>query len=671
MRRAPPPRAPSPSGRGQSRDPQSGQAIAIVALMLTIVVGMAAIAIDGARAYALRRDLQAATDAAALAASDRLQQSGSYVSAEQAATNIFGANLRLYVAPSCSPGYGSPGVSPFTVTCTYSDGTALQQSVSALGPQGTQFTITATRPLLLQFAGILTNGARPVLSVSSGGTINNLAYTPTIAALDQAGCGGASGNAITVSGGGTLGVVGDVVSAGTVLLTSGGLKVSGDLYARCQPSVSGTVTMACYPSGAATPCTYPDVAGATRTGFRPVDPSFPPPNVPGGSQAMPGSDVVLSPGTYAADPNFTANHCYFVAGGVYEWQGGYTNSNGFVSNELKPPDEPVYNSNTSLGHQMWDTGGVNCAGSFQLSSISAPALREGTWAVEITATRTAVYSGVNFKRESAPSMCRTIVVPDNSAIKITVSNVPGATGYNVYAAPPNNGCSGPFGYAGSIAVTGPVRNDNTAGCPAFSGTSCSLGFVSGVFDSTLLGLGFAPSSTAAPDTPGAYPPSGESAPLRTNLPNQNPDRGTSPAGDRANENQCASTVGAAATCPGPVTPGAVEFYIPSGGCLNATTGADNFLFSGYQYDWIMLYEPGAANPPANTCSNVLGAEADSAWVGLIYVPSAALNVTKAATFRTEATGGLMADTLTFTGQLPTIIYSSEYAPQPPAARLSL
>src|SRR6266581_9409216 len=94
----------SPEGRG-GRTAQRGQAIVLIALMLTIVVGMAAIAIDGSRAYALRRDLQAATDAAALAAADKMQQSGSYVTAEQAATSIFGTNLRLYSAPSCS-GYG-------------------------------------------------------------------------------------------------------------------------------------------------------------------------------------------------------------------------------------------------------------------------------------------------------------------------------------------------------------------------------------------------------------------------------------------------------------------------------------------------------------------------------------------------------------------------------------
>jgi hypothetical protein len=650
---------------------QSGQAIAIIALMVTIVMGMAAIAIDGARGYGMRRDLQAATDAAALAASDKLQQSGSYISAEQAATAIFGTNLRLYVAPLCSPGYGSPGAGPFTVTCAYSDGTTLSQTVSALGPQGSQFTMTATRALALAFANILTNGSSPNLSATSGGTVNNLAYTPAIAALDQAGCGGTSGSAITVQGGTTLSVVGDVVSAGTVSLAAGALKVNGDLYARCQASVAG-VTMACYPSGGAMPCTYPDVAGAIRTGFRPVDPGYPPPAVTGGSQGMPGSDVTLFPGLYAADPNFGSNRCYFLSSGVYEWQGGYTNSSGFVSNELKPPDEPVYNLNTALGHQMWDTGGANCGGSFQVSAVnSGLSIHHGTWAVELTATRTETYSGTNYKRESAPSMCRAVTVDFGQAMSITVSNVPGATGYNVYVAPPSSsGCNGPFGFAGVILVSGPVRNDTTTGCPAFSGTTCSLGYVTAVFDSTLLGSGFAPNATAAPGVPGAYPPSGETAPLRTNLPNQNPDRAVPPAGDRANENQCATINGAAMTCPGPVTPGAVEFYIPSTGCLNATTGADNFLFSGYQYDWIMLYEPGAANAPANTCANVLGAQADSAWVGLIYTPSASLNVTKAATFRTEATGGIIADTISFTGQLPTIIYSSAYAPQPPAARLA-
>ena len=642
---------------------QSGQAIVLIAIMLTVVIGMAAIAIDGSRAYALRRDLQAAVDAASLAAGDRLQQTGSYASAEQAATTIFAANLRIYATPSCSPAYGSPGAAPLTVTCTYPDGTVLRQVVSGLGPQGSQFVISANRSLALQFARILTNGSSPTLAASATGNVNNLRYAPAVAALDSAGCGGVSGNAISVGGGGTLTVNGDVVTNGTVSVPTASFQVAGDIYARCQSSIPGSVSTTCYPSGALIPCTYPDVAGTIRSGFHLLDPGYPPPAVVGGSQGMPGNDVTMSSGLYAADPSFSTNRCYFLSAGVYEWQAGYTNAGGFVSNELKPPDEPNASNNTMLGHQMWDTGGANCAGSFQLSAPSGLDIRQGTWAVELTATRTETYAGVNYKRESAPSMCRSIGVGGGQVLKVAVSNVPGATAYNVYASPPNNGCNGPFGFAGSILVSGSVHNDSTASCPAFSGTSCSLGNESAIFDATILGGTWAPNPLNAP-------PSGETPPLNINLPNQNPDRATPPSGDRANENQCDTVVGAATSCPGPITPGAVEFYIPSGGCLNATTSGDNFLFSGYQYNWIMVYEPGATHPPANTCPNMLGAAADSAWVGFVYLPSAALNVTKAATFRTEATGGLMADTVTFGGQLPTIIYSAAYAPTPPASRLT-
>src|SRR5260370_17332669 len=49
------------------RSTQRGQAIVLIGIMVAVVVGMAALAVDGARAYALRRDLQAATDPPPLA----------------------------------------------------------------------------------------------------------------------------------------------------------------------------------------------------------------------------------------------------------------------------------------------------------------------------------------------------------------------------------------------------------------------------------------------------------------------------------------------------------------------------------------------------------------------------------------------------------------------------
>ena len=84
-----------------------------------------------------------------------------------------------------------------------------------------------------------------------------------------------------------------------------------------------------------------------------------------------------------------------------------------------------------------------------------------------------------------------------------------------------------------------------------------------------------------------------------------------------------------------------------------------------------LYEPGAFNPPANQCFNFMGAATDSAFIGLVYTPMAAITVNKASAFRTDEGGGVIAYTLTFGGQLPTIIGdAADYGPVPPGARLT-
>ncbi len=646
---------------------QSGQAIVIIALMLTVIIGMSAIAIDGSRAFALRRDLQAAVDAAALAAGDRLQQTGSYTSAEQAATSIFASNLRLYDTPTCPTGYLTPISAAVQVTCNFADGTQLKQVVTPLGPQGSQFSVTATRSLQLQFAAILTNGAKPSLYGAATGGVNNLLYTPAVAALDEAGC-GPSGDALTVDGSGTLSVTGDIVASGAISVAFGGIRVAGDIYAHCQSTVPGAVALACYPSGASAPCSSPDVAGATRPGYRLPDPNYPPPAVAGGLQAAPGNDVVLAPGTYAFDPSVAAGRCYFLSGGVYRWNSGYTSNGGFVSNELKPPDEPNPTNNTLLaGTQFWNTNGVNCAGSFKLEATGGSGFLPGTYGFELTSIRSDTYAGTAHTRESAPSRCQTINLLSGQVITLTVSNIPGATSYNIYMS--RTGCTPPFGLVYNLPVGGPVQNQNTSGCPFGSGSSCTLGQESVSAPTWVLAALPMPNAAAAPGAPGAYPPDGEAAPLQAGLPNLNPPRATAPSGDRANENQCDTGGGALTTCPGPVTPGAVAFYIPSGGCLNASSTGDNFVFTGYQYNWVVLYEPGAANPPFNACTNTLSAAGNSAFIGLMYAPSAVVNVQGSYAFLSRGMGGLIADTITFSGQLPSIVYSPSYAPRPPASRL--
>ena len=117
------------------------------------------------------------------------------------------------------------------------------------------------------------------------------------------------------------------------------------------------------------------------------------------------------------------------------------------------------------------------------------------------------------------------------------------------------------------------------------------------------------------------------------------------------------------TCTG-VTPGAVEFYLPGSACFNTTIGGDTYVFSGYQYDWISVYQA-----PGNVCGSNLGAASNSAYIGLVYAPSAPLTFTSPYAFEVSATAGVIGNTLTFTGSLPSINYNPGYAPVPPATRL--
>jgi hypothetical protein len=65
----------------------------------------------------------------------------------------------------------------------------------------------------------------------------------------------------------------------------------------------------------------------------------------------------------------------------------------------------------------------------------------------------------------------------------------------------------------------------------------------------------------------------------------------------------------------------------------------------------------------------MGAAGNSAYIGLVYLPSASLSVPSSGGFRARATGGVIANTITFNGVVPMIVGSSAYMPVPPAARL--
>jgi hypothetical protein len=394
--------------------------------------------------------------------------------------------------------------------------------------------------------------------------------------------------------------------------------------------------------------------------------------VTGGSQGAPNGSVVLLPGSYSAALFLNAAHCWFLSGGVYSFQSGLTNVGDLISNELKPPDEPtVAFNNVRSTSQFWDQDSAHCSGGVDVEKLlGSTDLPLGIWSFEVTSVRTDTYNGVSYQRESAPSMCRQLNISNHfDDAQITVSNVPGATSYNIYAAPPGAGCGGPFGLAANLPESGPVLNTNTFPCPVFSGTGCSLGHESMNLEAQLEPP-FAPNAAAAPGTAGAYPPDPQTSPLSANLPNQNPPTGVGSRGDRANENNCETSGGAYATCPAAITPGAVELYLPAGGCYSTSGLGDTYVFSGHQYDWVSIFEPGPGSPPANSCSNTFGGASSSGYIGLIYAPSAKASIVSQLAFEVPGTGGIIADTFAFSGTMPVITFNAAYAPIPPATRLT-
>jgi len=224
------------------------------------------------------------------------------------------------------------------------------------------------------------------------------------------------------------------------------------------------------------------------------------------------------------------------------------------------------------------------------------------------------------------------------------------------------------------AITGGEDSINYTGTQ----TQGSLGSVSFGFDSTYLPSGWAPDVNASADTVKAYPPSSETSPWNgsTTLPNQGPARGTTgTGGDRANQNHCATTAGVSAVCPSGVTPGAVVMYLVNNTCFNVVSnllpagvggvGGDAHLFSGYQYDWLLNYEPAAT-----TCSNVWRGFVASAPIGLTYTPGAAVNIAGAAGF-SSYTGGVIAGTITIQSASNLLIdFSKSFAPAPGGTRLT-
>jgi len=411
------------------------------------------------------------------------------------------------------------------------------------------------------------------------------------------------------------------------------------------------------------------------------DPGYLTPSL--GAYSTPGTSIdrgtytEMTAGSYNNFSLTGGSACYFLDAGIYTWNGGYTSHGGFVSNELKSPNEELVVPGTLSGPgttamanpQFWPS---NCRGAFTAASISVPGgdgmkhgAGGGTWGIELTATRHDTFNDLTVtapnplalcavstggcRRESAPSACTPVSTTDDTVgpqgININITtNSPGAQFYNVYINPfgclpyvHSNGAPGTqndFSFVDRFPAPGSPYPNGGSGttllggtqgwpCPVATVTMCNVDYSQ--LTTTTLCFAQSRSELCQPPDDELPPqcittcPSGVLPQTNAAMALQYP---PNTGGDVANENYCrvspvSGTGDPSAPCAtAKITPGAVQFYFPVGSCMTQNAQGATYVFSGLQYNWIVIYQqPGA---PV-TCSNTLNGGASTQYIGLASI----------------------------------------------------
>ena len=724
----------------RSRRQQSGQAIVLVAVMIAVLLGFLGLSVDSGRAYLDRRDLQNASDATVLTIADYFENQYTVAQSQQAAVTLFENDERIYGGIATSSGWCSTPTGYAYATCTTNLTFNNDVHTLSVGYQdyryegkGIVFIASSTDKLPLAFMQVLKAGTSVSIGATAQTVVFDQAQTPAIL-VTGTGCSPAA--SLTVTGGETVTVVGAIYSdGGTNLNGSSSVNVAGNVYATCPGTdqfsgINQGAGYSEYPGVGPLAVNYAGGSSSPYYGYysannRSWDTS--------GS-----SPVEVQPGVYGNDPKLSSSECYFLDPGIYEYDSGFTDTGGLISNELKPPDEPVYNNvtqraGTSNGYVQFWRNGVTCDGSFNAQVVSVgTSVTVGTWSFVVTSAREDPFnptypsgSTVYYPRGSAPSMCRAVhVTGSNQGIQLAISNVPGAQWYNVYANFTSGNVTCPttyssYGYVGSVCsgqasvagCSGILTMKNGGTCPnlpslpATPGPSasgpCNLGYtVSPVYGDAALDT-LAPTGTpcttvpspSVPDYPGSTgistgcaPPDGELCPSIVSgsgtvtcavpgstspmPPNEVPGRNSPTTGDREGENECADNGGYITTCPGTITPGAVQFYLPNNGsdCFDDEGTGGAWVFSGRQYDYIVIYSLVDTSTCKGTNANKIAGGAATSWIGTTYFPNAYLTITGSS--KAPVSGQVIAYNLNIDGSAGvTVDYNPNLAPTPPGGRL--
>ncbi|HET7420523.1 MAG TPA: Tad domain-containing protein [Candidatus Dormibacteraeota bacterium] len=709
---------------------QSGQAIVLIALLILVLFGMLGLAVDSGRGYVDRRDQQTAVDASALAAGDWYENYPDYNDLVNLvipkSINVYMANLRIYSGVATSNHLaGVTGVPPNnnlpqdTWHETFAGGYVLDIVATNTQFNGYQFVFTTTHDLPLAFIQIF--GGSPTISVGATATsiVGNQRQTPALLTLSTGAC------ATEMSGSGQLTILGDAYSNGTACVDSD-LHLAGNCYG-ASGSTCSTAEYYCFNGSAGfvpypPPCKGSDVLGnAVVPAPTLPDPGYLTPSLGyyngAGQVYNRGNWFEMTPGSYT-NWSISSNGCYFLDAGIYTWNGGYASHGALLTNELKAPQEEQWNAPGTTQqangnpNAFWQTMG--CVGSFTVSAVPAPGFGikhqggAGNWGIELTSVRHDRFLDTSFgatnpcsglagcRRESTPSSCEEVGTIDgnNQGINVTINaNVPGAQYYNVYLNP--NGCDGNvnnFSFIGRYLAPGWVDAGgppaSSPGTGPWTGTLINgvNGWPCGIPTITICGLAYnnlTPTNLCYAQTRSklCQSPDDEAAPqCFANCPPPNAVPADNPAmsleyppytgGDVANENYCVIS-------PNPgdpnqpcttarVTPGAVQFYIPAGGCLDQNGNGYTHVFSGEQYNWIVIYEPAS-----NTCpitSQHMNGSALTQYIGTIYSPAASWDILGSDT--SPLAGQVICYSAKVTGSGSAgIDFNPNYSPAPPAARL--
>jgi Flp pilus assembly protein TadG len=721
----------STATKSRQRKLQEGQAIVLIALLLLVLFAMLGLAIDSGRAYVDKRDLQTAVDAAALAAGDWYENFSDLTgSTLPQSEQVFQTDLHLYSGPSsntCTPPCPT-FVGPLSnlrqdnYSLSYNSG-SYTLTVSATNTQfnGYQFVFTATHYLPLAFMQIFGGPTTATIVATATSIVGNQRQTPALLTLSSDAC------ATHLQGAGSLTVLGDVYTNGTACVDAN-LHLAGNCYGAAGSNCTAA-TYYCYSQTPgvppyAPPCFGTDLLGGPYVPAPPLpDPGYLSPSVGlyngAGSFIPRGTYTELTPGVFNGF-SLSGPGCYFLDAGIYQWNGGYVSHGGMVSNELKPPDEPLYSAPGTIlqtgGNTFWGAGG--CAGSFAVATAPVGGGQGlshnggGLWGVEVTSVRYDRFPDPNFRsgsgnpcefapgcvRESAPSACHQVPEIDasNQGIDVNITvNSPGAQYYNVYVNP--NGC---------LPYPGNSRNDfsfvNTYPAPAVAATLTG-GIAGGGWSCAAAGVTFCNiNSNTISNSPTVrthncsgwaranqfcWAPDDETTPTCFSVcppapavPQENAAMSLeyAPAwtsGDVANENYCKETPpsGGDPTSPcstAKITPGAVQFYMGPTDCVDQNGNGYTHVFSGEQYNWIVIYQLPAVLPAvAPFCNpNHLLGNALTQYIGTIYTPSS--NWTIQGSDKSPLSGQVICWVATVTGSGQAgIDFNPNYAPAPPAARL--